>query len=51
VHEPKTAGATSLFLRCSFHLWNVDTIQDLIDHPIVTAIDAAVDGSDDEDSD
>lgn len=40
-----------LFLRCNIHLWNVDTIQDLIDHPIVVATDDAVDGSDDEDSD
>jgi hypothetical protein len=41
-----------LFLRCNFHLWNVDTIQDLIDHPtIVLALDDAVDGSDNEDSD
>jgi hypothetical protein len=40
-----------LFLRCNFHLWNVDTIQDLIDHQIVLATDDAGDGSDDEDSD
>jgi hypothetical protein len=51
VAEPNEPLELLLFLRCNFHLWNVDTIQDLIDHPIVLATDDAVDGSDNEDSD